>query len=147
MKIVIVGQAPGPRSGDRAFDGRSGDRLARYMGLSDRRDLLEHFELLNLLRRYPGPAGDKGDAFPAGRARRAARRLSGRLRARTVLLAGKRVGAAFGVGAEYLEWGTHEQGFAFVVIPHPSGVNRWWNDPDNRESFTKWAGPLLRRAA
>jgi uracil-DNA glycosylase len=147
VKLVIVGQAPGPNTGNRAFDGRSGDRLARYMGLEDRETLRAHVELLNVLRRYPGPQGDKGDAFPAGRARRAARRLTGRLRGRTVLLAGKRVAGAFGVRTEYLEWDEHEAGFNVVVIPHPSGVNRWWNDSANREKFTKFAVELLGRAA
>lgn len=96
MKIIIVGQAPGPRTGTRAFDGLSGDRLARYMGLPGREDLQSRFELLNVLRSYPGAAGPKGGRFPIGRARSAAGRLLGDLRGRRVLLAGKNVAGASG---------------------------------------------------
>lgn len=147
MKIVLVGQAPARNSGERAFDGRSGDRLATYMGLDDRHELLARFECLNLLGRYPGSAGPKGDVFPRARARGAARRLLGRLEGRSVLLAGKNVAHAFGVRSEYLVWGDHPGGFVCAAIPHPSGVNHWWNDEANRRRFRRWAGAMLREAA
>jgi hypothetical protein len=72
-------------------------------------------ECLNVLRNYPGPEGDKGDAFPRQKAQRAARRLWRSLRGCTVLLAGKRVGRAFGIRHNYLVWTTHEAGFDVVV--------------------------------
>lgn len=142
-RLVIVGQAPGPNSGRRPFDGLSGDRLARYMGLEDRRELRERVDLRNVLKTYPGPAGDKGDAFPARVAEEAARRLSARLRGRSVLLAGRNVARAFGVRSEYLAWATHERGFDVVVIPHPSGVNKWWNDSRNRARFLRFSRRTL----
>lgn len=117
------------------------------MGLSDREELRGHLECLNVLRSYPGPEGDKGDAFPRQRAQRAARRLWGSLRGRRVLLAGKRVGVAFGIREDYLVWTTHEAGFDVAVIPHPSGVNRWWNEPANRRRFTKFVRDVVRRSA
>ena len=147
MKLVLVGQAPARASGSRAFDGRSGDRLAAYMGLADRGELLATLECLNLLRRYPGSAGEKGDLFPRAGARRAARRLLGRLTGRWVLLAGKNVAGAFGMGTEYLTWETHPGGFRAAVIPHPSGVNHWWNDERNRRTFRRWARQALREVA
>jgi len=145
VRLVLVGQAPGAKSGDRAFDGRSGDRLAAYMGLGDRSELLERVECHNLLRRYPGSAG-KGDRFPLGPAARAARRLLGRLEGCHVLLAGRKVGLAFGMDCDYLTWTDHPAGFRAVVIPHPSGVNHWWNDEHNRRWFRGWVAPLIQEA-
>jgi hypothetical protein len=113
------------------------------MGLQDRSDLLARVECVNVLRAYPGPEGDKGDAFPLDEARRASARLYRRLKGRRVLVAGKRVAAAFGMRAEYLEWVDHEAGFEAVVIPHPSGVNRWWNEPKNRRRFRRFARDLV----
>lgn len=113
------------------------------MGLEGREGLLERVEAVNVLERFPGPDGAKGDRFPRGRARRRARHLLPSLRGRTVLLAGKRVAEAFGVNAEYLTWHEHPEGFRVVVIPHPSGVNRWWNEPENRRRFRQFATAVL----
>jgi uracil-DNA glycosylase len=126
---LIIGEAPSRTAGAaRALDGRSGERLARLLGVG-LDQLLERFETANLLERWPGPAGRKGAAFPARMAREAAERV--RLRG-SVLLAGRRVAAAFRLSAPYFEWATL-RGARVAVIPHPSGVNRWWNDPANRE--------------
>jgi uracil-DNA glycosylase len=147
VRLLLVGQAPARNCGKRAFDGRSGDRLAAYMGLDGRDELLARLECLNLLRRYPGSAGPKGDVFPRGKARGAARRLLRSLAGRQVLLAGKNVAEAFQIQDDYLVWGDHPEGFRFAVIPHPSGVNHWWNDEANRRRFRRWAGTVLREAA
>jgi hypothetical protein len=40
-------------------------------------------------------------------------------------------------------WGEHEDGFDVAVIPHPSGVNHWWNDPANRRRFAEFAKRTL----
>ena len=146
MRLVLIGQAPGPRSGPRPFDGRSGDRLATYMGMDGRLDLFARMECLNLLRSYPGSTGGKGDRFPRSRAMTAARRLLGRLEGCSVLLAGKNVAAAFRVRSDYLAWEDHVAGGRFAVIPHPSGVNHWWNDEANRHKFRGWADMVLREA-
>lgn len=62
-----------------------------------------------------------------------------------VLLAGKRVVDAF--GAELL--GTMAEccgstvdlgGVGGVMLPHPSGLSRWWNDPANVEEFRRRTG-------
>lgn len=105
------------------LEGPCGDRLARLAGMPGHRELRRRARLVNLLPAWPGKSG-KGDAFPLREARDRARRLRTR---GTVLLAGRVVAAAFGLAdAEYFE----PRG-RFHVIPHPSGVSHWWNDPAN----------------
>jgi hypothetical protein len=88
------------------------------------------FRLVNLLRDWPGKApGGCGDAFPMLEARLAARRFK---MARRTALAGRLVAQAFGLGrVPYFEWRRFGRDDV-VVIPHPSGINRWWNDRHNR---------------
>jgi hypothetical protein len=57
------------------------------------------------------------------------------------LLAGRKVAAAFGLKADWLTW-TEHRGRLMAVIPHPSGRNRYWNDP----VATYRAKKFLRRA-
>jgi hypothetical protein len=50
-----------------------------------------------------------------------------------VLLLGTRVCAAFGLDRpEWLGWYATEAAPLALAVPHPSGLNRWWNDLDNR---------------
>lgn len=128
---TIVGEAPSETSRDVTvpFSGRSGDRLRALLD-----DDLARFRLLNLFAR------------PQERWHRPAARASAYasvtfLEGEPVLLMGRRVATAFGFGsARLLEW---QDGMwvgselwvasQFVVFPHPSGLNRWWNEPDNVE--------------
>lgn len=100
--------------------------MARLAGLAGYEELASRARLVNLLPAFPGKNG-KGDAFPVGTARLVAERM--RLRG-LVLLAGRNVGEAFGLAADYFEW-RRRGATRYVVIPHPSGVSRWWNDPRN----------------
>lgn len=90
----------------------------------------------NLLRAYPGRAG-KGAAFPAEAGRAAAQRLLRRTRRDVPLvLLGTRVAASLGLRRadyDFLEWIEH-RGRAMAVVPHPSGIVLWWNDPENRRA-------------
>ncbi len=137
MRPLLVGEAP-CKAGGEPFTGRSGSVLEALAGFPPRRE----FECVNLLRTWPGHAG-KGSAFPAAEARAAAQAmLSVLTRGRVVLVAGKRVAGAFGIRQpEYLRW-YHLEGLLVGVLPHPSGINRWLNDPVNREA----AGRFLRSA-
>jgi uracil-DNA glycosylase len=132
--ITIVGQAPG-RWGDprRPLGGRCGIRLARAAGLGSVAELRARARLVNLLGSYPGKSG-KGDAFPMVEAIGAAQRMRP---CGIVLLAGKAVGRAFGIDSEFFEW-RRRGGTRYAVIPHPSGVSRWWNDPRNVEVATRF---------
>lgn len=111
--------------------------------------LVDHFECRNLLRRYPGPQG-RGAAFPMELAYPAVGRTLPDLDGRVVVMLGVRLPRAFlAPPAPMFEWRTHsitvdpdEQGapegsrgrtftWRYAVIPHPSGLNRAYNDPDN----------------
>lgn len=138
MRATIVGEAPGRRGNRTPLDGPAGDRLARLAGMADRGELLQRFDAVNLLGRWPGSSG-KGAAWPRERSRRAARRRP--LRGVCVLL-GLRVAGAYGLEAlGFYEWLDTGRALA-VAIPHPSGVNHLYNDPAHR----LLAGQALRAA-
>lgn len=133
---VLMGQAPSrltqSRSGNSeppAFSGLSGSRLAAIVGVSQER-LLTLFDARNLLHRFPGRSGVKGDSWCADEARAEARRLLPHLRGRTVVIAGSAVAAAFGVTGKPLER-VEREGVTFILLPHPSGVNRFYNSVTN----------------
>lgn len=142
MKTVLVGEAPARTTvGAPPFSGASGRRLRELSGLPKLRD---GFDTFNLFDRWPGPAA-KGSTFDARLAREAARDLHPRLRERRVVLVGRRVAEAFRLGQmPYLRWERDVGGFAEVaVLPHPSGVVRWWNESANVEAARRF----LREAA
>jgi len=144
---LIIGQAPA-RGNDKKppFAGQSGARLARLAGVGDSGDdLPAHFELRNLNTKWPGKrVVGKGDQFDMAEAKLKAKKLKEELmdqRPRFVLLMGRKVERAFGWHMNYLQPNTW-QGHIVMLFPHPSGVNRWWNDPDNVEhaaAMLKWA--------
>lgn len=131
---MIVGQAPAKgNEGLLPFAGRSGARLAKLAGVGESGDdLPDHFELRNLLDYYSGKDGAKGDKFDwregIWRARELAHEVE-RGRNRVVLLMGHGVKKSFGFGNyQYLE--RIELGAAtYIIFPHPSGVNMWYNSP------------------
>lgn len=124
--------------------------------------LVAAFECRNLLERYPGPQG-RGAALPMGPAREAAAELLPELDGRRVVVLGTRLPAALGLRwpAPMFEWHhfpwlspsqalLREQGlavgvgdveFEYAVIPHPSGLNRAYNDP----LVERAASAVLRR--
>ncbi len=132
--ITIVGEAPSRTSDPKKpFEGRSGKRLAELAGLECPTLLRYEATLVNVLQRWPGDgyAGEKGSHFPLAKAKRAAKRIE---LVGVVILAGRRVATAFGMkDAEYFQWHrTDRHGpCLLVVVPHPSGCNRFWNYPEN----------------
>ena len=136
------------------MSGRSGARLARLAGLST---LADAFELWNVLDRFPG-AEARGDAFPLAEAREAIRASESALRGRRVVLLGGSVAAAVRWRGAPLEWGviektawTPERGLELVarydvaLLPHPSGLNHWWNDPENEAAASRFLKEEVRR--
>ena len=74
----------------------------------------------------------EGTNWCAATARANAMALQTRLEGRTTVLLGLAVPAA--LGRPRRQWGSWQLGYGgrYVVIPHPSGLNRWYNDPHNR---------------
>jgi uracil-DNA glycosylase len=150
--VIIYGQAPGRVSGP-PLGGRAGRLLADLAGLVGYAELAERFEIRNLLPYWPGPASGKGDRFSSAEARA---RAEGELRylaaGDRLLLLGKGVQKAFGVSGDpctSTEIRLRGRGQAApasltaYLLPHPSGVNLWWNDPENREAASRFFREIL----
>jgi uracil-DNA glycosylase len=151
IRPLVIGQAPSRgRSNREPLSGASGQRLARLCGLS-LPDFLKTFDRDNVLRRYPGKAG-KGDRFPAGTARRRAAKLAQTFeRGQLVILLGGNVADAFEMG--FLRSGTPCRWHVdpincifYALVPHPSGVNRQWNNPDRVATAERFFKLLTRHA-
>lgn len=125
LVVLLVGEAPNASGrGRMANTTASGRHIASLGGGAIPRT--------NVIQRFPGRSG-KGAAFPAAEAREGLARLWRRTPRRVAFVyMGKRVAAADGWRGQYLQWGTH-RGRLVCTLPHPSGVNRWWNDPANAE--------------
>lgn len=156
VRPLIVGEAPS-RTGDVYYrfplSGRVGERLCTWAGIAPLEKgtrygrfywpLREQFELRNLLERYPGAAGS-GAALPMVPAREAWAELEVSLSAgprRRVVLLGSRLALVADVSAPTFEW-VQREGHDVVVVPHPSGLNRVYNDPLAQESVSR----VLREA-
>lgn len=138
LRPLLVGQAPS-RSGATSFEGTSGAKLAKLCGL-DVVAFRERFDRVNLLEAFPG-AYSRGDAFPLRLARASARQVRSRLQGRPfVVFVGVGVSRAFEIEPRPLLEFRDERSIAcpFVVCPHPSGLNTWWNDVVNREQASRF---------
>lgn len=158
---MIIGQAPS-RTSEVPLEGLVGRRVCEWTGLSTWEELNARFALANLLPKWPGKDG-KGDAFPLAEARRHAEGLFREVLMPEewdlILLLGWNVAGAFGVPAAvgYLnefaaagiarlqEWDALPGVRAprFVVLPHPSGVNRWLNDAASVDRLRGYMRSLL----
>jgi len=113
------------------------------MGIT-RREYLRRFDRMNLL--Y-----EKGDKFPMSLARIAAANIKPLLAGRIVILVGRNVANAFEVKDSFHEWNNYiVKRYSLVsklpvhvllaTIPHPSGRNPWYSNPDNqKQAKAFWA--------
>ena len=132
MKPLIVGMAPGHGDSSKPIEGRIGRHLAQLSGMPYE-EFLERTERVNLVE-HDVPRG----SWPTEEARARAKVLVQLfVPKRIVLLLGRPVAQAFGLGAlDYFSptraslLGSSSPAIVYVV-PHPSGLNRWWNDPAN----------------
>jgi hypothetical protein len=163
MKTLLIGQAPGPNT-DPDFPlfplprTSAGGRLQRFLGMT-RSEYLKTFDRVNLLPYFPGRTQKRDDAFPIPAARMAAQILRPMLRSRRVVLVGRKVADAFGLDPK-LPWMTPTlyrcgprsmtagcKGLAeMMVIPHPSGRNHWYNNPDNQLLLAEGMGAFIRKS-
>lgn len=169
LPIVLVGEAP-PRGGLGPlgpFDCDSGLRLARLdpanvhvfdeygvgaMVVSTVRcevvgRTLGLFNRVNLLAEHPGRGAGKGDAWPKEQAAEAWRALAPSLAGRRVALAGRAAEGAGLKGLPPLRWlrlGGEGEPAEVCALPHPSGVNRWYNDGANRAAVGAWLADVRR---
>jgi len=130
-KPLIIGEAPG-KNGDPStpIEGRIGRRLAECCGISFE-EFLETFSRRNLLDTQPQDNG-KGADFNVKAAGRVARELEKQfVPGQVVLILGKRAAAAFRfIDVDYFQRFV-VNGASVYVVPHPSGVNHWWNELEN----------------
>lgn len=144
MKPLLIGEAPSKNEvTERPLEGRIGKRLAACCNLT-LEDFLRYFDRVNLLH-VRQDSKEKGFEFDAKAAAAEACRLrkewpSGR----TVILLGRRVAEAFGVPqTPYFERRIHDHDF--YVVPHPSGLNRWYNDPTNMINMNEFMTGLVMK--
>lgn len=163
MVVLLVGEAPPPgrvrsagryhrrlamRLACRCIDSYpvpgAGDALAR--SFPEVFAVVSRMKHVNLLRDWPGYQA-KGSAFPRVEAQAAAARLRRHefLGRRIVVLGGRRVASAFGLATLDYFKPVRLFGVEFILAPHPSGVNRWWNNPGNRTRARAWIESLGRR--
>lgn len=142
MRVVFVGEAPGPR--DKSYrtplwsirPGSAGSRLRAMTGL-DRSTWIRRVPKFNLV-------PYRVAKWPREFAEQQAQNLSSSLlRDCNLVLCGRKVAKAFGVPSKqpWLEWTRSAWGPRVAVIPHPSGLCREYNDPE----FVKRASRFLRR--
>jgi len=139
-KVVLVGQAPSMRGSEvcrAALGGPVGRKLMEVLGC-DLRSYVRGFRRLNLVQSFPGRTNG-ADAFDAAEAGMAWARLRENVAQRMVVLLGAKVADVATVGL----WRAHGWCAPFdhlqvrmMVVPHPSGLNRWWNDPANTAAAT-----------
>lgn len=132
---LLIGEAP-TQTGTYPFDADtySGRRLARLAGRPR-----SPFEADNL---FPytltGP-------WSAPKAREAADSVRADRPGRNLILAGRKVADAFGVPHQILTW-YEKDGRLVAVLPHPSGLNRWYNDPANFHRAELFVRRAMRRS-
>lgn len=105
----------------------------------------------NLLSRYAGGSGS-GDAFPMVVAKANAMKITTLLDGRVVVFLGRQVAEAFGCRRPWFDWeegsflvGDRTARFRYAIMPHPSGRNRFWNDPQHIQEAREFMSELMKR--
>lgn len=125
--VTFVGQAPNSSDdSENPLCGECGRKLAKLLGFSENE--YTKFRRVNLNKRFPGKAG-KGDGFNFSEGRQTAGSVE--LNGRNFVLLGEKVAECFGFQFDKLA--VKERGAnRFLIFPHPSGVNTFWNEAENR---------------
>jgi len=104
----------------------------------DEETYLKKYTRLNIFAKYQGRnPNNKGDRFPEYQAELNAKKMVNRLKGERVVFFGRKPAKAFGLYHEFLKW-FEGPAFTAAIVPHPSGLNRWWNDPKNKKKAKKF---------
>lgn len=127
--LVFVGQAPSSDSDPHEpMSGRSGRKLAAMLGVS-MYYFLTNANRFNLNHTFQGKEG-KGDEFDEIVGARVAQTLMAVRHFNAFVLLGAKVARCFAFPWESLT--TYErEGKSFFLLPHPSGINMWYNNAVN----------------
>ncbi len=157
-RMMLVGQAPASplRSKDKPFTGQAGRVLFSWLaraGFSED-DFRADCYFTAITKCYPGPAKGgpgKGDRSPSAREQALCRPFLARelalLQPELILTVGRLSMTYFLGPVDFTETiGTlvRTGGRTILPLPHPSGVSRWNNQPDNRARLAQ-ALDLLRQ--
>jgi hypothetical protein len=141
-KVGLVGQAPS-RLGDpsKPLAGPNGQRIARLAGMSYGELIACRRKHLN--RDYIGKRG-KGKAFDQAKGNVNAADILMDWRVERIVLLGKNVARCFGFRDLPFLAEIRIYGRRFLIFPHPSGVNRWWNERRNERRARQLLQRFLR---
>lgn len=129
INVIFVGQ--GPSSGGdpyRPLEGAAANRIGFLLN-SPADYFIKCYARINLNSEWIGKDGGKGDVFDLAEGKVTAKVLLRGSWTRYVLL-GKKVAECFDVKGEFLQTVDHGEKH-FFLLPHPSGINRWYNDVEN----------------
>ena len=146
-RILLVGQAPGLRATNenRPFAGAAGDKLRAWVAMAGipSEDFWRKIHFSAVTKCYPGRLpGARGDRVPTPREQELCRPwLDGQMalvQPRIVLLVGLLAIQTFLGRVPSLRavvgTGVVRDGVLYLPLPHPSGVSRWLNEPENVEA-------------
>lgn len=153
VRPLLLGEAPAANGDpDRPLSGLPSRRICRCLGVpfddgaEAYRQVLARFRVRNTIR-------SREDAYPwsAPAARRHAEEwLPDYLRggAPVIVCLGRRAAGAIGHHGPWYEWreSDGELRYASVLVPHPSGLNRAWNDPKTTARFRAALEQAIDRA-
>jgi uracil-DNA glycosylase len=144
LKPLLVGEAPSKNEETpKPLEGRIGRRLAKFADVPFE-EYLELFDRINLLPLRQDTA-EKGFQFDIEVAKQNAKKLRAEQpERRHVILLGKRVAEAFELPLRYFE--EMRDDHIYVIIPHPSGINRWYNEPRNLTEVQMFMRSLVEQA-
>src|ERR1043166_3212165 len=141
-KIGLIGQAPSRRGDPRKpLAGPSGRKIARLAGMSY--DQLIACRRKHLNTQYSGERG-KGDTFDHAKGSINAADVLLDWRVERIVLLGKNVARCFGLRDLPFLAEISIYGRRFLIFPHPSGVNRWWNERRNERRARQLLQRFLR---
>ena len=141
-KIGLVGPAPSRRGDPRKpLAGPNGQKIARPGGMSF--DELLACRRKHLNTHYSGKRR-KGNAFDRAKGNVNAANVLMDWRVERIVLLGKNVARCFGFRDLPFLAEIHIYGRRFLIFPHPSGTNRWWNERRNERRARQLLQRFLR---